>query len=108
MHSEHNGRHTATPGQVVLRSAIHKGALSSGFVLLKGRLPLPATTGGDGPESRPTNRSLLLSSLLCFAGLPPPVLLPWNATVRAVKRSNSTYGHSGDMGLWQMRGTIVA
>ena len=40
-------------------------------------------------------------------GLPPPVLLPWNATVRAVKRSNSTYGHSGEMGLWQMRGTIV-
>ena len=39
--------------------------------------------------------------------LPPPILIPWNATIRAVKRSNSTYGHSGEMGLWQMRGTIV-
>lgn len=41
-------------------------------------------------------------------GLMEPVLLGWNATLKSVKRANSTYGHSGEMALWQMRGTIVS
>ena len=65
-------------------------------------LSLSVTDGGDGPES-PRNARFFFA-----LGLPPPVLLPWNATVRAVKRSNSAYGQSEDMGLWQMMGTIVA
>jgi hypothetical protein len=40
-------------------------------------------------------------------GLVPPVFLSWDTNLSSVKRSNSTYGHSGEMASWQMRGVII-
>ena len=82
MHSEHNGRHTATPGQVVLRSAIHKGALSSGFVLLKGR-PAPASHGRRGRPGKQAHEPL--ASSLLFALLRRPAA----ARAAAVERDGA-------------------
>jgi hypothetical protein len=40
-------------------------------------------------------------------GLPPPVLLPLNATLLSIKRANATWPHTGEMASWQMRGVLV-
>ena len=40
-------------------------------------------------------------------GLEAPPLLLWNTNLTAVKQCNSTYGHTGEMALWQGRGIVV-
>lgn len=40
-------------------------------------------------------------------GLLPPRLLTWETNLTSVKRTNSTYGHTGEMAHWQMRGVLV-
>ena len=40
-------------------------------------------------------------------GLPEPPLLRWDANLTAIKRCNSTYGHTGEMARWQGHGIIV-
>ena len=40
-------------------------------------------------------------------GLPHPQLLTWDANLTAVKVANSTYGHTGEMSHWQMRGVLA-
>ena len=41
-------------------------------------------------------------------GLLPPPVLPLDANLTAVKRTNATYYHYGVMGIWQMRGAYMA
>jgi hypothetical protein len=40
-------------------------------------------------------------------GYPEPVTLSLDTTLLSIKRNNNTYGHTGDMASWQMRGVIV-
>ncbi len=40
-------------------------------------------------------------------GLRPPPAIRLDSNLSCVKRSNNTYGHWGDMALWQMRGAYV-
>jgi len=40
-------------------------------------------------------------------GLIPPTLLSLDTTLMSIKRSNSTFGHYGEMASWQMRGVTV-
>lgn len=41
------------------------------------------------------------------SGLPSPPLLRWDTNLTAVKRCNSTYGHTGEMARWQGHGILV-
>jgi len=41
------------------------------------------------------------------AGLREPPMLPLDTNLLAIKRCNSTFGHTGEMGHWQMRGVVV-
>ena len=40
-------------------------------------------------------------------GLLPPPTLRWDTNLLSIKRVNSTYGHTGEMALWQGRAVIV-
>lgn len=40
-------------------------------------------------------------------GLHEAPLLTWDTNLTAIKRTNSTYGHTGEMALWQGRGVVV-
>ena len=40
-------------------------------------------------------------------GLPNPPLLKWDTVLYSVKRTNSTYGHTGEMSRWQGHGLLV-
>jgi len=40
-------------------------------------------------------------------GLKEPPLLRWDTNLSAIKRTNSTYGHTGEMARWQGHGVIV-
>jgi hypothetical protein len=40
-------------------------------------------------------------------GLLPPFLLALDTTLLSIKRNNNTWGHTGEMASWQMRGVVV-
>lgn len=41
------------------------------------------------------------------SGLREPPMLHLNTNLLAIKRCNSTFGHLGEMGHWQMRGVVI-
>ena len=41
------------------------------------------------------------------SGLLAPPLLTWDTNLTAIKRCNSTFGHTGEMARWQGHGIIV-
>jgi hypothetical protein len=40
-------------------------------------------------------------------GLEEPPLLTWDTNLTSIKKTNSTYAHTGEMALWQGRGILV-
>ena len=40
-------------------------------------------------------------------GLAPSIFLSWNTTMLSIKKNNNTYGHPGEMAMWQNRFVVV-
>ena len=86
-------------GALICRNVPTYGNVTAGPGLLskngkfeeKGYLALPPCVWSENPDD----------------GLPAPPLLRWDTNLSAIKRCNSTYGHTGEMARWQGHGIIV-
>jgi hypothetical protein len=68
------------------------------------------TSGAVGPDRFKEDGYLALPPCVWGTpgqGLKEPPLLTWDTNLSAIKRCNSTYGHTGEMARWQGHGIIV-